>query len=148
MNHSVQSLIAALPATAHRYVSCGLDPADAFLALCDGLSPKQARSRARNLARAGGRSWPDRLPPHAVVDLSDAEHISRDDADPLHLLLAREVAQEAMDAADADAALYAAELAEVDTLAISAAFHLTRRRAQQIKAAQLAALEAGQGVLF
>lgn len=73
------ALVEALPAAARAIFEAGggfLDPADAFLAAADGLTPKQARSRARNDARWLGGSFPDQLPPGARADVAEVSGLA------------------------------------------------------------------------
>uniref|UniRef100_D5X4Y6 ATPase central domain-containing protein n=1 Tax=Thiomonas intermedia (strain K12) TaxID=75379 RepID=D5X4Y6_THIK1 len=125
------ALIAALPPAARPYIAAGLDPAAAYIALHDGLTVRQARSRARNDARSLGASWPDRLPAAALADAPDLENLPA--ADPLEMQQAVDAALAALAAPGAAAALHRADLAECDTAAHAAACGITQRRAQQIR---------------
>lgn len=147
------ALIAALPPAAQALCyAAHIDAADAFLAHHDGLTPKQAASRARNEARSLGKSWPDRLPASAIVDHCEALEIQQNcglyGADPLDLLIAKEAATAACAAEDAAAVAVAADWAEADSRALADVFKLTRRRVQQIKKRQALAVAQGQGVLL
>lgn len=82
-----------------------LDPADSYIAWADGLTPTQARSRARNANRSFGTSWPDHLQGHDVTDLAEANEIQHQcglhSTNPLDLLEALESVHRAMTARDA-----------------------------------------------
>ncbi|MDE2268586.1 MAG: hypothetical protein KGL33_06180 [Betaproteobacteria bacterium] len=121
-----------------------IDAADAFISWCDGLTPSQARSRARNAARPMGSSWPDRA---CVVSLQDIDFQGENQDDPLEILLAREAAAAALAARDAGQRLALAAARETDTAQLADMFKITQRRAQQIKAKKIDEAEAGQGVL-
>lgn len=137
---------AALPPEARKYLSRYIDPAEAFISLRDGLTQKQARSRARNLARPLGSSWPDRAP---VVSLQDLDLHGENQGGPLEILLAREAASAALTAPAAARRLAVCEAGEIDTAQLADMFKITQRRAQQIKAKKIDEAEAGrQGVLF
>lgn len=145
-------LVAALPENARAiyFESRGwLDAADAFIASVDGLTPRQARSRARNTARNLGASWPERYEYHSIDDPEARSVADRSlfGSDPALLYEAREAAALALAARDAARRLAEADLAEQDTAALAARRGVTRRRAQQIRrAARLAA--AGQESLL
>ncbi len=138
------ALLAALPQAARPYLGHGVDPAGAWLAWHDGLTPAQARSQARNSARCLGSSWPDRLPPGALIELADAPQAG---GDPLTLLVAEEAARAALVEGAAPARLAVADSLDLDTRRLADMHRLTRRRAQQLKA-QRVALAACQGVLL
>lgn len=141
-------MAASLPQEARQYLNKYIDPADAFLAWTDGLTQKQARSRARNAARALGSSWPDRLPTTAIDDCEVLQ--SHQVEDPAALLEALEIAssvhREELEAAGVAALLDSISHAPGADLARN--LGLTHRRGQQIRAAQRRALEAGQQDLF
>lgn len=142
------ALIAALPREAQSMCQNGyIDPADAFISWATGLTPAQARSRARNSARSLGQGWPDRA---ALCDTEAIEFSGVFGDDPLQILLACEAAESALAARDAAKRLRLrlADLTDADTAKLADVFHLTKRRAQQIKAAALAAAGAGQLDLF
>lgn len=130
-------LEAALSPVAQAFLSKFIDPAEAWLAEHDGLTPAQARSRARNAARSLGKSWPDHLPPSALIDPAEALEIQQKcglyGLSPLEILEAVEQAEMALGGPAAALRLAAADVRDVDTQAMSAACGITRRRAQQIK---------------
>lgn len=144
-------LVAALPPAASQYLSKYIDPGDAYIAACEGLFTKQARSRARNARRSMGSSWPDRLPAGVLIDPEEWHEIQHSHGfhalDPLEILLAAEAAAEALAAPGAAGRLTQADIHETDTSAMSDVFKITQRRAQQIKAQR--EVQAGaQMVLF
>ena len=110
----------SLPAGAVR-VNQYVDAADAWLANATKLSPKQAKSRARNAERSLGTSWPDRMPAGALVDVDDPLETPRSlgvyGADPCELIAAIEAAEAVFDADLAAAALLTADLNDADTAA-------------------------------
>lgn len=140
-----EQLAAALPENARAiyFEARGwLDAADAFLSAADGLTPAQARSRARNAARNLGASWPDRYEYHSVDDPEVRSVADRSffGSDPALVCEAREAAALALAARDAARRLARADLAELSTAAVAASLRVTRRRAQQlVRAARLAA---------
>ncbi|MDD4886978.1 MAG: hypothetical protein PHO64_08650 [Thiomonas sp.] len=151
-------LAAALPPQAAKYLSRYIDPADAFIAACDGLSVRRAHSLARNAARSFGPSWPDRFPsplPNHDPDGEDAAQQALENVqshslrqvDPAELLCAIEEAIAALEAPGAGARMRQADLDEIDTQAMSEMFGMTQRRAQQIKKAQCEQAQV-QGDLF
>lgn len=126
-----------------------IDAADAFLAWADGLTPAQARSRARNAARAGGNwSWPDRVDFYSIDSAETTQTCCLHGADPFDLIAARQAAESALAAPQAQAELHRDDLQNLDTRRTADVFRLTRRRAQQLKAQRLALAQAGQGVLI
>jgi hypothetical protein len=139
------SLFAALPPAAQSMCDFEyIDAADAFLAWADGLNEAQARSRARNAARAGGWSWPDRVD-FCSVALAESKHSSGlYGADPALLIEAIEAASAALACPKAKADLHRADLRNMDTRQASDMFRLTQRRVQQLKAQRLALAQAGQ----
>lgn len=140
--HSAR-LAAALPPQAALYLSQYIDPADAFIAFCDGLTVKQAHSRARNLARRFGSSWPDRLPARAeCLDLPAVWA-----ADPAAILEAREALEEALDNPNCLMEFAQADAREISTRELATASGITQRRARQIKSLRVARA-AVQMVLF
>lgn len=155
---SPRHLAAALPPQAAKYLSRYIDPADAFIAACDGLSVRRAHSLARNAARSFGPSWPDRFPsppPNHDPDGTDAAAAALENVqthslrqvDPLGILCAIETAIEALEAPGAGARMRQADLDEIDTAAMADMFGMTQRRAQQIKKAQIE-MAGVQGDLF
>ncbi|HPA06189.1 MAG TPA: hypothetical protein PLB67_17290 [Candidatus Hydrogenedentes bacterium] len=149
-------LAAALPeeARAIYFEARGwLDAADAFLAARDGLTPDQARSRARNAARNLGASWPDRYEYHSIDDREVRSVADRSffGSDPGLIFEARQSAELALAARDAARRLAEADLAdlgELDTADLAARRGITRRRAQQIRRAAILAAAAGQESLL
>ena len=140
------TLIQVLPPGAQALAAAArLDAADALIGFHDGLTPAQAASRARNARRGLGQSWPDRA---ALCDTEAIDFSGVFGDDPLQILLAREAAESALSARDAAKRLRLADLTDADTAKLADAFRLTKRRAQQIKAEALAAVEAGQLDLF
>lgn len=141
------TLESALPAQARKYLGKYIDPADAFLFWSEGLTPQQARSRARNSARSLGSSWPDHLPAHAIIKHEEAFEVQQQcglhGVSPLEILEAVEAAEMALGGQDAALRLAAAAAREVDARAHSLACGITQRRAQQIKKSRvdLAALQ-------
>ena len=123
----------ALPAGAVR-VNRYLDAADAFIANAKKLTPKQAESRARNAARCLGKSWPDRLPAGARVDVDDPIETPRSSgifgADPMVLIAAIEAAQAVFDADLATSLLLTADIQEANTAAHARACGVGLRMAQ------------------
>lgn len=123
----------SLPAGAVR-VNKYVDAADAFLANSAKLTPKQAKSRARNAERSLGTSWPDRMPAGALVDVDDPLETPRSrgvyGADPCELIAAIEAAEAVFDADLAGEALLAADLREADTSAHARACGVGLRMAQ------------------
>ena len=123
----------ALPAGAVR-VNQYVDAADAFLANSAKLTPKQAKSRARNAARCLGKSWPDRMPDGALVDVDDPLETPSSSgiygADPMVLIAAIEAAQAVFDAGLAGSLLLKADLQEADTEAHARACGVGLRMAQ------------------
>jgi len=139
-------LLAALPSAAQALAAAAcLDPAAAFLAAHDGLTAEQARSRARNVRRSLGSSWPDRVPLCGLEDLDFAGIFT---ADPLDALLAAEAVQAALDAPGSEQRLAAAALRDIDTRQLADRDHITMRRVQQLRAQVLTLCEAGQLALF
>lgn len=142
-------LVSALPENARAiyFEARGwLDPADAFIAAADGLTPAQARSRARNGARNLGASWPDRYEYHSIDEpevrfVADRSFFG---SDPALICQARQSAELALAARDAARRLAEADLDEQDTAALAARRGITRRRAQQIRRAARLAAAAGQ----
>lgn len=140
-----EQLAAALPeeARAIYFEARGwLDAADAFLSAADGLTPAQARSRARNTARNLGASWPERYEYNSIDDPEARSVADRSlfGSDPALLYEAREAAALALAARNAALRLAQADLDELDTASLAARLRVTRRRAQQIlRAARLAA---------
>jgi hypothetical protein len=133
-----------------------IDPAEAFLAEHDGLTVKKARQRARNAARSLGSSWPGTLAATARIDPEDPEETQQNRGlyglGPLEMLAALDAVAEAIDAAQEDktrARLIAAALREAETRQIADVFHVTQRRAQQIKKKQVEdAIDSQQFALF
>ena len=123
----------SLPAGAVR-VNQYVDAADAWLANATKLSPKQAKSRARNAERSLGTSWPDRMPAGALVDVDDPLETPRSlgvyGADPCELIAAIEAAEAVFDADLAAAALLTADLNDADTAAHAKACGVGLRMAQ------------------
>ncbi len=132
----------ALPAGAVR-VNQYVDAADAFLANSAKLTQKQAESRARNAARCLGKSWPDRMPAGALVDVDDPLETPSSSgvfgADPAALIAALEAAEAVFDAGLAGEALLTADLCEADTAAHARACGVGLRMAQISLKAQLEA---------
>ena len=132
-----QSALDPKAAALHARAGGALDAADAWLKAhghgkCE-RTEKQLRSAARRGAgqstfRQAWSGWTDQ------------------DADPSELLAASQAAAE-LDAAAIEAAGLAAGWESMDTLRHAAACRITRRRAQQLRAWHLAALQI-QGVLL
>ncbi|MEL5849560.1 MAG: hypothetical protein U7M05_09385 [Candidatus Igneacidithiobacillus chanchocoensis] len=149
-------MLEALSPAARARVGEYIDPADAWLAEREGISQKKARNRARNLERSLGKSWPDRLPASALIDPGDPQAALQGQGlyglDPAEILEALEAVTEAIKAAQADktrARMLAAILRETDTRELADVFHVTQRRAQQIKKKQLEdAIDLQQFALF
>jgi hypothetical protein len=147
MNLQARALAALDPAAAAIHARAGgaLDAADAWLKAHDGRAregvewedeptEKQLRSSAR---RGQGQS---------TFRQAWSGWCSEDAADPCELLAAAQTAA-ALDAAALAAADLAADWESLDTRRHAAGCRITRRRAQQLRAWHLAALEI-QGVLF
>ncbi|OZB71356.1 MULTISPECIES: hypothetical protein [unclassified Thiomonas] len=149
-------MLEALSPAARARVGEYIDPADAWLAEREGISQKKARNRARNLERSLGKSWPDTLPDRARVDPEDSRNTQQAQGfyglDPLEMLAALEAVAEAIAAAQEDktrARFIAAALREAETRQIADVFHVTQRRAQQIKKKQVEdAIDSQQFALF
>lgn len=143
------ALLDALPPAARAMCDFEyIDAADAFLAWADGLTPAQARSRARNAARAGGNwSWPDRVDFYSLDCAETTQSSGLHGADPLDLIAARQAAESALAGPQTQAELHRDDLQNMDTRRAADVFRLTQRRMQQIKKNSLNQAEI-QGVLF
>lgn len=134
------ALAASLPQAAQAFLSPHIDPADAFISWHAGLTPAQARSRARNSARGLGTSWPDRLPHGALIDPKEIAEIQQQCGlralSPDEIIEAVEQAEAVLGGPEAALRLAQADTREVDTLALSKGCGISRRRAQQIKKAR------------
>ena len=124
-------------AALHARAGGTLDAAGAWLAAHGGeweKTEKQLRSAARRERgqRTFGGAW--------------SSWSDQDQDDPLELLAAAQTAAE-LDAAVCAAAELAADWESIDTLRHATACRITRRRAQQVRAERLQALEI-QGVLL
>lgn len=125
-----------------------IDAADAFLAWADGLTPAQARSRARNAARAGGNwSWPDRVDFYSLDRIETTQSSGLHGADPLDLIAARQAAESALAEPETQAAMHRDDLQNLDTRRAADVLKITQRRVQQLRRERLRFL-ARQGVLL